>query len=94
MQHIKERIEELPKIHHIEILRIFKKYPDITLNENKNGIFINITNLPKNILDELTRYLDYVNVQQNSLEDVEHIKKKYINDFFKDNKDTSEVTIS
>ena len=43
MQNIKEQIEDLSKIHHIEILRIFKKYPNITLNENKNGIFFNVS---------------------------------------------------
>jgi hypothetical protein len=84
---LKEEIERLTKFHQIEILKIFNNYSNVTLNENNNGVFINLTNLDKNIIEELTNYLDYVRKQEKQLNAVEDEKNKLTNTFFKDNKD-------
>ena len=62
---LKEKIEELNKIHQIEVLRILQKQDKITLNENKNGIFINLTNVNDSTITELKNYLEYVKQQEN-----------------------------
>ena len=59
---LKEKIEELNKIHQIEVLRILQKQDKITLNENKNGIFINLTNVNNSTIAELKKYLDEVGI--------------------------------
>ena len=42
---IRDKIELLPKFNQVEILRIFSKHADITLNENKYGVHINLTDI-------------------------------------------------
>ena len=59
MNCLKERVEKLSKFHQIEILKILKKDDNTTINENNNGIFINMTNLnslEKNSLDIYAAY--------------------------------------
>jgi hypothetical protein len=85
---IREQIEHMSKFNQIEILRILTKSKDVTLNENKYGIHINLTDLSTEILNELILYIKYVNTQEIYLNDVEQEKEKYKNSFFlKDNKD-------
>jgi hypothetical protein len=87
---IREQIENMSKFNQIEILRILTKSKDVTLNENKYGIHINLTDLSTETLNELIIYIKYVNTQENYLNDVEQEKEKYKNSFFlKDNKDKS-----
>ena len=78
---LKEKIELLSKFHQIEILKILKKDDICTLNENKNGIFINLTNIKKETILELETYLEYVKKQEQQLNDIEKTKEyiiKYI----------------
>jgi arylamine N-acetyltransferase len=87
---IREQIENMSKFNQIEILRILTKSKDVTLNENKYGIHINLTDLSTETLNELIIYIKYVNTQEIYLNDVEQEKEKYKNSFFlKDNKDKS-----
>ena len=57
---LKSRIEKLNKFHQIEVLKLLKKETSCTLNENKNGIFVNLTNVKETLIYELEKYLDYV----------------------------------
>ena len=61
---LKESIEELSKFHQVEILKILKSDDSITINENKNGIFINMTSLKDLTITQLEDYLKYVNKQE------------------------------
>jgi hypothetical protein len=83
INYIKYKIEEMDKKNHIEILKIFKKYKNIVLNENKNGIFINISELDNDIIVELDKYIKYIDIQKQILEKDE--KEKYLleNKYFK-----------
>jgi len=89
LDNIKNAIEKLGKVHHIEILKILKKTPSITLNENKSGIYINLSFLPSETLSEISNYLDYVNDQETSIMKIETQKNEVKTNFFveKDNKD-------
>ena len=85
---IRDAIEKMNKFNQIQVLRILKKNEDVTLNENKYGIHINLSELEDTILKELTTYIKYVNSQETFLRGAEKEKEGYKNKFFqKDNKE-------
>jgi len=87
---IREKIESMPKFNQIEILRILSKRKNVTLNENKYGIHINLTEVEPNIINELQIYLNYVNAQELNLNEMEQQKEEFKNIYFtKDNKDNT-----
>jgi len=89
LNYLRESIENMNKFNQIEVLRIFNKHKDVTLNENKYGIHINLSELKKDVLDELSLYVKYVNTQESTLNAVEQKKEHYRNTYFsKDIKDT------
>jgi hypothetical protein len=63
LKSLKEQIEATNTFHQIEILRILKDN-DVEINENKNGVFINLTYVDSSILDKIYKYLSYVNKQE------------------------------
>lgn len=90
LNYIRDKIDNMNKFNQIEVLRILTKYNDVILNENKYGVHINLTELKKEVLDELKTYINYVNIQEFSLHEVEKQKEDYKNIYFgKDNKDNS-----
>ena len=91
---LKENIEKLTKFHQIEILKIIKSDESIIINENNNGIFINLTNVSKDIIENIINYLNYVNTQEKLLNDIEDQKETLTNTFFKDNKDNTYISIN
>ena len=85
---IREKIESMPKFNQIEVLRILSGYKNITLNENKYGVLINMTDLKKEVIDKLKEYISYVNTQETNLNEFESRIQEYKNIYFvKDNKD-------
>jgi hypothetical protein len=91
--YIREQIEKMPKFNQIEILRILTKYNEVTINENKYGIHINLREISNSIIEEIKNYINYVNAQEIDLNAIEKEKEKYKNTFFlKDNKDNSTNT--
>ena len=84
---LKNIIEKMDIIHHKKILLLLKKH-EINISENRNGSFINITNISDNIIAELNDYIKYINKQEKNLIDVENLKEELQKDFFdKDNKE-------
>lgn len=92
LNYIREAIENMNKFNQIEVLRLINKHKDVTINENKYGIHINLSELKKELLDELNVYINYVNTQEVALHQVEKEKEVYKNTYFtKDIKDKSKV---
>ena len=88
LKYIRETVENMSKFNQIEILRILTKYNEVTINENKYGIHINLREISNPILEEIKIYINYVNAQEIDLNTIEKEKEKYKNTFFlKDNKD-------
>jgi hypothetical protein len=79
---IKDKIERMPKNNQIEVLKILKKYQNIKLNENKSGIFVNLSFLSKEILEEVDKYVNYVNDQETVINTIETQKQEFKNAFF------------
>jgi len=89
LNYLRESIENMNKFNQVAILRILSKYKDVMLNENKYGIHINLSEVKKEILDELSNFVKYVNTQESTLNLVEQQKEDYRNTYFsKDIKDT------
>ena len=86
LQLIKTRIESMSIYHQMEILRIFDNN-NTTLNENNNGTFINLTELDNSVIEKITKYINYVNEQENELTEVENEKDRIQNKFFNGNKE-------
>ena len=86
--YIREQIENMSKFNQIEVLRILTRNKEVIINENKNGIHINLSDVDNTILTELILYIKYVNTQELYLNNAEQEKEKYKNTFFlKGNKD-------
>ena len=95
LNYIRETVESMNKFNQVEILRLLSKHKDITLNENKYGIHINLSELKRDILDELSVYINYVNTQEISLHKIEKQKEDYKNTYFsKDIKDNNKLITS
>ena len=85
---IRDKIETMTKFNQVEVLRILNKHQTVTLNENKYGIHINLTDLSTEIIKELKVYINYVNAQEINLNNVEQQKENFKSIYFaKDNKD-------
>ena len=88
LNYIRESVENMNKFNQVEVLRLLNKHKDVTINENKYGIHINLSDLNKELLDELNVYINYVNTQEVTLHQVEKEKEDYKNTYFtKDIKD-------
>jgi len=73
---LKNKIESMDKQHHVEVLRIMKKNVNVRLNENKSGVFVNLSFLPSETIDEIEKYVNYIDMQQTNLDQGEMEKEK------------------
>ena len=79
---IRDSIEQMSKFNQVEVLRILHKHADVTLNENKYGVHVNMTNLSDDVLKELKMYVAYVNTQEQVLKTDEKQKETFKNIYF------------
>jgi hypothetical protein len=88
LQLMRDTIELMPKFNQVEILRILTKNNDVTINENKYGIHINLSDLSSSLVEELKMYIHYVKSQELQLDQTEKQKESFKNTYFvKDVKD-------
>ena len=90
LNYIRDTIETMNKFNQVEVLRILSKDSNVILNENKNGIHVNLSEIKEELITELNNYIQYVNAQEQTLNTIEKQKEDYRNTFFskdiKDNK--------
>lgn len=79
---IQKTIQSMSKYNQIEILRILKSDENIILNENKYGIFVNLTEIDKTTINKLKDFTKYINTQEMNLIQIENQKNAYKNTFF------------
>jgi len=88
LNYVRDSIENMNKFNQVEVLRILNNDKEVTLNENKYGVHINLSELKKDVVEELVLYIKYVTAQEINLNRVEQQKEDYKNIYFlKDNKD-------
>ena len=92
---LKEKMEKLNESQQLDIVRILMDN-QIKFSENSNGIFLNLTNLKSDEIDEINKYIQYISDQEASLITIENMKKEYKKNFFmnsnNDDKDSSKST--
>jgi hypothetical protein len=84
LEMIRLKIEAMPQTNQIEILKIINNHKDIILNENKNGVYINLTEIDDSVINELVEYINYINSQEVHLSVIESQKEVFKNTFFID----------
>ena len=80
-------IDNMAKDDHIQILSILKNN-NVEITENNNGCFIDLTSTPQPVLEEIKKYIDYVEKKKKELSDIECKKE----DLKKHIKNSSEVS--
>lgn len=88
IENIKKNVETMNKYDQLEILKILSRNL-CKLNENKSGVFVNLTLLPHPVLMEIKEYIHYIKDQEDRLNTLECKKTEFKNAFFvdKDNKE-------
>jgi hypothetical protein len=72
LESIKTSIEnKMNKQQHLEILKILKDNTTVKLNENRNGVYINLSFLSDGSIEELRNYVSYIEDREKALEVVE-----------------------
>jgi len=94
LEKLKTRLEKLSKEHQLEILKIFNTSPDVKLNENKSGVYVNLSFLPKEIIGKLKAYLDYVQDQEKMLLLAESKKEDFVKAYFDTDKEEPTMSAS
>ena len=82
LEDVKKTIESFNKNHQIEVLRIIQQCPTSIINENKNGIYINMTFLKNQTIERIREYIVYVQDQEKMLKPMECQKEDFKNTFF------------
>ena len=95
LENIKHSIEVMNKQDQLEILKLLSKHL-CKLNENKSGVFINMSFLSNDILEEMKNYINYTQEKATNLETLEYqkdeFKKSLLNE--KEDKDNSIISYS
>ena len=87
LKSLKESVEDLDKYYQVAVGKILRDH-DVILNENKNGIFVNLTELSPNIIKSIDDYLNYVKEQEKHLDKVEVKKQQFKDNFFNNSNET------
>ena len=83
LETLRTKIENMPKDRHIQCLNILAKYQSVIINEPKYGnININLSCVPKDAIEDLLKFVSYVEDQERALLLAEEQKKKYQESFF------------
>lgn len=83
LKNIKLSIEKMEKPHQLEILKLLKENKNVVLNENKSGIYVNLTYCPEDILKKISDYIEHTKIQEETLKTIEkekaNVKTEYFN---------------
>lgn len=83
MELLKQRVEKMTKLQQLEVLRILKS-KNSKLNENKSGIYINLSFLEEDTIKVIQEYVKYVQSQEDNLSFIETQKMTYKDEYFND----------
>jgi hypothetical protein len=72
----KKSIESMSKYHQVEILKLLVNN-NCKLNENKSGVFINLSFISENVIMELNKYIKYTQDQELYLITTEYQKEEF-----------------
>ena len=81
LENIKNAIEFMNKYNQIEVLKILEKNM-CKINENKSGVYINLSFLKEETIEQIRQYIAYVQDQETLLKPLECQKESFKNTFF------------
>jgi hypothetical protein len=73
LETLKASIDVMSKMNHVEVLKILKDN-DVKINENKSGVFINLSFLHKDVIDKLDDFIIFIEQREKLIEVVEQQK--------------------
>lgn len=82
LEKIKLQIEKMNIAQQVEVLKILNGDDKVILNENKSGIYVNLSFLPEDVVDKIDNYVKYVQDQEKSLNVIEDKKENVKNEYF------------
>lgn len=80
LKNIKDDIEKMDKHNQLKVLSILKEFDNNShsfFNENRNGTFINLSELNNDVIQKLIQYSDYIRNQEQYLNILESQKNEY-----------------
>ena len=86
-------VDSLENSHHIEIAKILKTN-NVYLNENSNGIFVNLNKISVEVYKTICNYIDFIKKQESDINKDEKLKRNLQTIYFKDNKDITTTNTS
>jgi hypothetical protein len=92
LNEIKSKIEIMDKFNQIEVLKILSDN-NCKINENKSGVYVNLSFLNKKTIEEVQKYISYIHDQEESLITMEYQKKDFQNTYFNENEDKDNTSI-
>lgn len=93
LEYVKKTVESMNKYHQVEILKILSKNL-CKINENKSGVYINLSFLSQETINELKEYVEYTKEQEDTLITLEYQKEEFKNAYFIEKENKEEVTLS
>ncbi len=85
LEFIRSKIEPMNKERHIQALNILAKYASVIINEQKYGkVNVNLSCIPPEAVDDLCKFISYVEAQETSLMEIETQKKRYHDTYFQE----------
>jgi len=83
LDELKTTIEALDVSHHVEILQKLQDFPGgVKINENRNGVYINLSYLPDPLIRELSETVQYIKNQESILNIDEMSKDQFKRAYF------------
>lgn len=82
LKSIKDTIEKMEKTHQLEILKLLKDNKNVVLNENKSGIYVNLTYCPENTIKKINDYLEHTKIQEDTLKVIEKERANVKTEYF------------
>ena len=77
LEDLKQKIESLDLRHHLIIGAILKNNAQVKLNENKSGTLVNLSLIPQDVIEEIRKYLSYIDDQEITLSKIEGETEEY-----------------
>jgi len=78
---MKTKIEAMDKYSQLQVLKLLTT-EKCRINENKSGVYVNLSFLDKSIIDKIESFIAYREEQEEEFKTAEYQKMEYQNSFF------------
>ena len=79
---LKDQLEAFERSNQARALKILMDNA-VSFDENANGVFVNMSNIKPEIIEQLEKFVGYVKLQQQFLQDQEAEKEQLRENYFK-----------